>query len=138
MELNDLPQKLRAQAEQKLRKQSVKHSAGSSKYHNVKTEVDDIKFDSKKEACRYKYLMELVEAKAIRDLKLQQHFQLQGTFRTPKGETVRGIEYVADFTYWRGNTFVIEDVKSEITRKNPVYTMKKKMMAEKGLTITEV
>lgn len=33
---------------------------------------------------------------------------------------------------------VIEDVKSEITRKNPVYINKKKMMADKGLFITEI
>lgn len=82
--------------------------------------------------------MELQKAGGIKNLKLQEHFQLQGTFKTPEGETVRGIEYIADFTYQRGNEKVIEDVKSEITRKNPVYIMKRKMMAEKGLKITEV
>lgn len=84
------------------------------------------------------YLKELQEAGGISNLKLQQHFQLQGTFKTPEGETVRGIEYIADFTYMVGSTLVIEDVKSEITRKNPVYTMKKKMMADKGYHIQEI
>ena len=141
MELKDLPQNLRAQAEKKLAAQG-KQPAKESKYHNVKTEVgtgdSSIKFDSKKEANRYKYLMELQDAGTIKNLKLQHHFQLQGTFKTAEGETVRGIEYVADFTYMVGGMLIIEDVKSEITRKNPVYIMKKKMMAEKGLTITEV
>lgn len=84
------------------------------------------------------YLKDLQEKGGISNLKLQHHFQLQGTFKTPEGETVRGMEYVADFTYMVGSTLIIEDVKSEITRKNPVYTIKKKLMADKGFKITEV
>ena len=119
-----------------------KKPSQDSKYHNIKTDVategSSIRFDSRKEACRYKYLKELYDLGGIQDLKLQVHFQLQGTFKTVEGETVRGIDYVADFTYRRGNELVIEDVKSAITRKNPVYTMKRKMMAERGYKITEV
>ena len=54
------------------------------------------------------------------------------------GEKIRGMDYVADFTYMDGNTLVIEDVKSEATRKDKVYQLKKKLMADKGFTITEV
>lgn len=94
--------------------------------------------DSRKEANRYNELIEMEKASQISDLKLQHHFSLQGTFTTPQGEKIRGIEYVADFTYMKDGKLVIEDVKSEITRKNPVYVMKKKMMAAKGLYITEI
>ena len=143
MELKDLPANLRAQAEAKLKAQGKQlPKKKESKYHNVKTEIategSRIKFDSKKEANRYNVLVDMLKRGEIQNLRLQEHFQLQGTFKTPDGETVRGIEYVADFTYMKGNTFVIEDVKSDITRKNPVYIMKKKMMAGKGWKIEEV
>lgn len=97
-----------------------------------------IRFDSGKEAERYNYLRTLEKAGTIRNLKLQHHFNLVGAFKSTSGETVRGMDYVADFTYYVGNTLVIEDVKSEATRKNDKYQLKKKLMAEKGLTITEV
>ena len=126
-----------------------------SKYGNEKAEIDGIKFDSRKEADRYRELMLLLKAGKIRDLRLQHEFLLQPAFTTPHGKRVRSIRYVADFTYeemhiigqggcmdpigqkivWR---FVVEDVKSEATRKNKVYIMKKKMMQDKyGITIRE-
>lgn len=81
----------------------------------------------------------LLEAGLIKDLKLQHHFTLQEAFKTIDGELVRKMEYVADFTYidQQGN-FIIEDVKSEATAKNEKYKLKKKLMAQKGYTITEV
>lgn len=95
--------------------------------------------DSRKEANRYNELIEMEKASLISDLRLQRHFNLLGAFTRPNGEKIRGIDYVADFTYIdKDGKLVIEDVKSEITRKNPVYVMKKKMMADKGLYITEV
>ena len=111
-----------------------------SKYGNVKVELDGHTFDSKKEAARYAELKWLEDIRAISDLKLQVPFELQPGFKDRKGKRHRAITYVADFTYYdcdKGEE-IIEDVKSPATRKNPVYRLKKKMMAYKGYEITEV
>lgn len=102
-------------------------------------EVAHIRFDSQKEAVRYMELKGLYEAGIIKDLKLQHHFTLQEAFKTVEGESIRKMEYVADFTYIDENgKLIIEDVKSEATAKNEKYKLKKKLMAQKGYTITEV
>ena len=97
-----------------------------------------IRFDSRKEANRYNELVSMQKASQIANLRLQVHFSLMGAFTTSEGVKVRGIEYIADFTYEQDGKLVIEDVKSEATRKDPVYVMKKKLMAAKGHMIKEV
>lgn len=138
MRKEDLPPKYQRQVEQKLGVQTAKNAVKTNKYHAVKETVGKLKFDSKKERQRFEELNMLEQAGEIRDLKLQHEFLLQGAFTDTTGERTRSIKYIADFTYWQGNTFVIEDVKSAITAKDKTYRMKKKMMAEKGWKITEI
>ncbi len=117
------------------------------KYHNVPDNRTTpagihIRFDSIKEARRYDDLMLLLRAKKIKNLRLQPEFTLQEAFKTPEGETVRAIRYKADFEYDKhlGDGYwqhVIEDVKSRGT-KTQQYLLKRKIMQEKGITITEV
>lgn len=110
-----------------------------NKYGNKRCTANGITFDSKKEMCRYLVLKGLEDAGLIVDLKLQHHFTLSESFRRPNGELIRKIEYIADFTYFDSEgKFVVEDVKSEATRKNPVYSLKKRLMANKGYKIREV
>lgn len=85
------------------------------KYHAKRTELDGIKFASKKEARRY------------RDLDLMQKtglvvfFLMQVPFRLPGG-----IKYVADFMiFWTDGHVSVEDVKGF---KTPAYKAKKKMV----------
>ena len=111
---------------------------GKSKYGNQKTIVDGITFDSRKEARRYSELKLLQKAHKIYDLQRQVRYELQPKFRDMDGNVVQGIYYVADFTYFKDGVKIIEDVKSEATRKDKVYLLKKKMMAYKGYKITEV
>ena len=116
-----------------------------TKYHSVKTTIDGIKFDSKKEARRYEQLIELMNDGVIRDLKLQPHFTLQEAFKTIDGESVKSIVYVADFSYRMRSMdaggeeywpLVVEDVKGV---KTDVYQLKRKMMIEKfGIIVKEV
>lgn len=102
-----------------------------SKYKAVKTVVDDITFDSKKEAKRYGELKMMEKAGLISDLLLQPGFVI-----FIKGKKI--CEYRADFEYWEQGQRVIEDVKSETTRKLPVYRLKKKMFeAAYGIKIKE-
>lgn len=118
---------------------------GHSKYHAVKTTVNGIKFDSKKEAERYCELLQRQEDGEIKDLKLQPHFTLQEAFKTVDGESVKAIVYVADFAYREARMddggewywpLVVEDVKGV---KTDVYSLKRKMMIERfGIVVKEV
>lgn len=102
---------------------------GYSKYRARKTTVDGIKFDSQKEARRYKELKLLERGKAISDLKLQPKFEL-----IPKqkyqGKTLRKTSYIADFQYYdiKNDKVIVEDVKGYLT---DVYKLKKKMFLYK-------
>ena len=109
------------------------------KYHNKKTMFDGIKFDSKKESQYYAILKVLEKAGKIRDLRLQVPFVLIETFKVDD-RTYRKTKYIADFTYYddKDKLHVI-DVKSDATRKDKTYQLKKKLMAWKyGIEIEEV
>lgn len=70
-----------------------------NKYRNIKTIVDDIKFDSKAEAERYIQLKVLQNQGFITNLELQPKFELQPKYTNNKGEKIKAIVYKADFSY---------------------------------------
>ena len=91
-----------------------------NKYRAVKTIVDGIRFDSRKEAARYGQLKFLEKHGKIRNLHLQTRFEL----------AVKGFHicsYVADFTYYNVglDVSIVEDVKGF---KTPIYKLKKKLV----------
>lgn len=98
---------------------------GKNKYNNIKTIVYGKKFDSKKEANRYLILKSLENEYKINDLQTQVAFPL-----VKKSKYGREIKYVADFVYYENGKMIVEDTKSPITRKNRVYQIKKRLMAE--------
>ena len=102
---------------------------GRSKYGNVKTEVDGIRFDSAAEARRYGELKLMEQAGEITDLVLQPAYTL----------TVNGVpvcKYVGDFAYLEQGKRVVEDVKGVRT---PSYRIKRKLMLSVfGIEIVEV
>lgn len=104
-----------------------------SKYRNVKETVDGIIFDSKKEANRYRVLRQLQHLRLITDLRWQVRFNLD-----VNGHKI--CYYVADFVYKDvDNVTIVEDVKSDITRKNRAYRIKLKLMkAIHGIDIREL
>lgn len=124
-----------------------------NKFGNHKVTIDGIRFDSRKEAKFYLFLKEAEKKGEISDLRLQVPYELipaiyedQVIHLKTKDKTVtkcvqKAVHYVADFVYREtetGNEAVV-DVKSGITRKHPVYLLKKKMMrAFKGIDIIEV
>lgn len=87
------------------------------KYKAQRTEVDGIKFASKKEAARYKELKLLLEAGDIADLKLQPKFPIE-----LEGQKI--CSYIADFEYTEDGERIIEDVKGYQT---PIFKLKKKL-----------
>lgn len=93
-----------------------------NKYHNKKVIYNGITFDSIKEKNRYIELKLLERAGVIKDLKLQYEFELQSAFILNK-KKIRKISYIADFYYFDNklNDYVVEDVKSEITKKDKTY-----------------
>ncbi len=96
-----------------------------SKYRSKKTVVDGISFDSKKEAGRFLELMMLQRGGQIQNLRRQVKFEI-----VPKKNGVKRTRfYIADFVYERPDgKKVIEDVKSKITKQNPVYTLKRDLV----------
>jgi hypothetical protein len=93
-----------------------------NKYRNKKTVVGGLLFDSKKEASYYTQLMWRKKAGEIKEIMLQEKFKVE-----IEGKHI--CYYLADFVivYPDGRKEVI-DVKSEITKKNPVYRLKKKLV----------
>lgn len=103
-----------------------------NKYKNKKVIYNGIKFDSIKEKNRYMQLLYLEKAGLIKDIKLQYEFELQPAFTLNK-KKIRKITYIADFYYYDNNLndYVVEDVKSEITKKDKTYCLKKKLFQYK-------
>jgi len=96
------------------------------KYHNQKTTIDNIKFDSNAEAKMYLILKSLERANHISDLKLQVPFVLIEGYKDLKGKKVRDIVYVADFTFYdeEKKSFRVLDCKG---MKTQVFLIKEKI-----------
>ena len=106
------------------------------KYHNVKTVVDGIKFDSKREATRYQYLKMLERKGEISDLRLQVPFVLIPSQRVDGCVAEREIKYIADFVYSQQGATIVEDSKGAKTKD---YVQKRKLMLwVHGIRINEV
>lgn len=103
------------------------------KYRNVKTIVDGIKFDSKKEAKRWQELILLERSKKISQLQRQVTYVLSSSV-VINGRKRPALKYVADFVYVENNELIIEDCKGIITEG---YRIKRHLMAAQGLFIKE-
>lgn len=101
-----------------------------SKYGNKKTEVDGIRFDSEREAKRYKQLLLLQKAGEIGLLRRQVDYELN------EGGT-HSLKYRADFVYMtKDGVEVVEDSKGCRTRE---YLKKRRLMKSiYGIEIKEV
>lgn len=103
---------------------------GYRKYRNKPVTLDGIRFDSKKESLRYGELRILESTGTIKDLRLQVKFSI-----CPKAPGVKGSRerfYIADFVYTTiDGDKVIEDTKSDATRKDKTYRLKKQLVQVK-------
>jgi Protein of unknown function (DUF1064) len=96
-----------------------------SKYKNIKTAAGD----SKKEVRRYQQLLLLEKAGSISGLKKQVPYELIPKQYREDGTCERAVKYVADYWYMsQMYGVIVEDVKSDFTRKLPVYVIKRKLM----------
>tara|TARA_Y100000816_G_scaffold203866_1_gene150253 strand:- start:139 stop:474 length:336 start_codon:yes stop_codon:yes gene_type:complete len=105
-----------------------------NKYKAIKTKIDNITFDSKKEARRYTELKQMQKIGVIKELQCQPRIPL-----VVNGKQIG--HYVGDFKYLDKltNTYILEDVKTEAT-KTPIYRLKKKILEtyKPPIIITEV
>ena len=147
--LEDLPLRAQQQALAQLKTAQIQKAR---KYRNEPEMAEGIRFDSKKEAGRFRELQAMLQAGLIRELRLQaglirelrlqQDFTLQEAYTTPDGRRIRAIRYCADFCYERktqtGWEKIVEDVKSRATRTQK-YIIKRKMMQDRyGIEIKEI
>lgn len=110
--------------------------AKRAKFNNEKVEYNGLVFDSKKEYRRYRELLLLQKEGVIGQLELQKKYLLVAA--TDEEKAVR---YIADFVYMLTETgqVVVEDVKSEATRKLSTYIIKRKLLLERhGIKIKEI
>jgi hypothetical protein len=94
-----------------------------NKFFNKKIIVNGQKYDSKSEYNRYLELKQMLKDRKISNLLSQVKFQL-----IPKQKGERAVIYIADYVYTENGKTIIEDVKSEYTRKDKVYIIKRKLM----------
>lgn len=92
-----------------------------AKYNNVKTFIDGITFDSKREAFYYQYYRNLEKDGKIQDLLRQVPFHVVVNDK-------KICKYFADFTYNDEFGYHVIDVKSKITRVDKVFRLKKKLV----------
>jgi len=106
--------------------EKVGKAPSASKYHNAKTEAENLTFQSGREAAGVQILILLEKQHKIFALRLQVRFLLPG-----------GVFYVADAVYLDNKLAVhIIDFKGYAT---PEYKLKKKLFkAEYGIEIEEV
>ena len=93
----------------------------SSKYHNVRCEVNGIKLDSKAEAVRYQELVLMLKAGVISGLRVHPRYVLLYGFITAWGRRHRDVVYEGDFEYMEGGRTIVEDVKGVVL---PVFRIK--------------
>ena len=108
------------------------------KYHNIKTEISGIKFDSKKESKYFNDLTLLKKSKHIIDFKLQPEFEYYITYSHPLKSNTFTVKrkYIADFKIYNlDGSIEIWDVKGF---KTAIYKQKKKIIEKiYGIKIIE-
>ena len=98
-----------------------------SKYHSTPTEVNGIRFDSKREANRWAELRLMERAGQIQKLKRQvKYLLIPSQYRDGKC-VERECSYLADFVYIKDGHLVVEDCKGFRT---PEYKIKRKLMLQ--------
>ena len=113
-----------------------------NKYKNKPVNVGTIRFDSQKEAARYKQLEMLQTCGRIKNLALQVPYELiPAQYAEVDGKKKcieRAVKYIADFVYQDTETgeWIVEDAKGVRT---DVYKLKRKLMLSVyGIRIHEV
>jgi hypothetical protein len=89
-------------------------------------------FDSKDEAKRFDELLAMLRAGVIEKLTLQPEFIISPrVYDKAVGRWLPARKYIADFRYIKDGKVIVEDVKSEATRLEKLYRLKRHLFLEK-------
>jgi hypothetical protein len=103
-----------------------------SKYRNIKTINNGIKFDSVKEADRYAYLNLLKRAGEIQSFEHHKKFVLQESFTNVQGVHRSPISYTPDFLVTRKDgTVYAEDIKGSADIITESFSIKRKLFEKR-------
>jgi len=91
-------------------------TSSRNKYGAKKTQVGEVKFDSKKEATRWMELQLLERGGEISELRRQVKVELIGQYRPLYTRTGRKMKLTADFSYIENGELIYEDCKGMWTR----------------------
>ncbi|WDZ50196.1 DUF1064 domain-containing protein [Acinetobacter vivianii] len=113
-----------------LKQQNKPKVAKRNKFNAQKVELDGMMFDSKKEYRRYIELKAMQQRGEITRLKHHTKFELAPKTKLEGEKRAKpALRYFADFTYFNAvGQYIVEDVKSEATRKKDSYRNKKHLM----------
>jgi len=101
---------------------------GKLRYRNQPVIVDGVRYASKKQYDRWCQLKMLEKAGKVSNLRREVPFVLAPAV-TLNGRKKPPLKYYADAVYIENEKEVVEDTKSAITRKDPVYRIKIHLMA---------
>lgn len=111
-----------------------------TKYHNVRTKLGNINFDSIRERDRYLILKDAERKGIIEQLNVHVRYELipavkekvKIQLKTKEKEVERTIQlpisYIADFQYVKNGELIVEDVKVEPKVIPKEFTLKEKLM----------
>jgi hypothetical protein len=128
------------QRQTKLDEIGAKHglTPKTPKFRNQKVTIDGVTYDSKKEAARHQQLLMMEKAGKITELSRQVPFELAPAV-VLNGRKKPPLRYWADHVYKQDGVRYVEDVKSEITRKEPLYRAKIHLLKHLyNIDVTEV
>ena len=98
------------------------------KVSHERVTVGGIVFDSQAEAERYRVLRVMENSGQITDLVCHPRWEIIPEQRPEGHRPFRPARYTADFSYIRDGKLVVEDVKSEYTRQEEDYILRRKLM----------
>jgi len=103
-----------------------------NKYNAVKTTIDGIIFDSKKEASRYLTLKILERTGVITRLELQPRYTISpgGIVDPITRKKMAARRFTADFRYIENGEIVVEEIKSAATAKETAYRLRRQLFLE--------
>jgi len=107
---------------------------GKNRFGNKKATLYGYSFDSKKEAKRFGELYYLLRSGRIENLTLQPEFVIaDAVYDKAAKKTLPPRKYIADFKYYDTLTkrWIVEDVKSPVTRKEPLYRLKRHLFLQR-------
>lgn len=112
-----------------LPQQALYGEKDSGKVAHTKIRVGDEEFDSLAEHDRYLELRVMEQDGIISELECHPSYEILPAQVTPAGkQNFRPVVYTPDFRYVRDGKTVVEEIKSEYTRKEKDYIIRRKLI----------